>query len=223
MDTNLPEQSFASDAKSASQRSNYTDRIDAILRAATVLIAKDGYEKASMRAVASEAGVSPASMYHYFDGKEAMLFTILFRAFSGLENNLRMKTHLVEDPLEQLRIMITEHVLFFANDMEALKLCSHELDSLTGKAYEELHRIRRTYYSLTRHIVDEVIKKYDLKVQDPHVSTMCLFSSLNWLYRWYDPSKLRSPTRLGKLLFEQFARGIGISIPANACDNGATE
>jgi AcrR family transcriptional regulator len=208
----IPEQPFVSRAKddrSTAHNSSYNQRNDAILKAATTLIARDGYEKASMRAVAAEAGISPASMYHYFDGKEAMLFTILFRAFSGLESNLRMKTHLVEDPLEQMRIMISEHVLFFANDMDGLKLCSHELDSMRGKAYEELHRIRRSYYHHTREIVNNLINKYDLRVNDPHVATMSLFSSLNWLYRWYDPfTSSRSPAVLGKLFFEQFIGGL---------------
>ncbi len=212
MGKTFSEQPFASrtkDDRSTAHNSSYNERNDAILKAATMLIARDGYEKASMRAVAAEAGISPASMYHYFDGKEAMLFTILFRAFSGLESNLRMKTHLVSDPLEKIRIMIAEHVMFFANDMDGLKLCSHELDSMTGKAYEELHRIRRSYYHHTREIVNNLINKYNLKVNDPHVATMSLFSSLNWLYRWYDPhTSNRSPAVLGKLFFEQFIGGL---------------
>jgi len=82
-------------------RETYDERLNHILEAATEVIARDGYEKASMRAIAAAAGVSIAGLYHYFDGKERMLFLIEFRTFSALLNTLREKLHGVDDAIEQ--------------------------------------------------------------------------------------------------------------------------
>ncbi len=190
-------------------RETYDERLNRILVAATDLIAREGYEKATMRGVAKAAGVSLAGLYHYFDSKERMLFLIQFRTFNSLVNNLREKLHGQDDPTEQLRIMVRAHVGYFAANLAALKVCSHELDSLTGAAYEEARRLRHQYYDLTRGIVDRILEtRAPQGRRDRHLATMALFSMLNWLYRWYDPKKGRSPTAVANQLADQFLNGV---------------
>ena len=218
MATEKPEQSFGSegsrraDTRSPEGRESYDDRLNHILEAATDVIARDGYEKASMRAIAGAAGVSLAGLYHYFDSKERMLFLIEFRSFSSLLNNLREKLHGVDDPVEQLRVTVRAHVTYFASNMAALKVCSHELDSLTGPAYEETRRIRREYYEMARSIVARIVGTGEAQELDARVATMSLFGTLNWLYRWYDPKKDRSPSGLANQISTQFLQGVlGVS------------
>lgn len=190
-------------------RETYDERLNRILEAATQVFAREGYAKASMRTVAKAANVSLAGMYHYVNSKEYILFLIQFRAFSSLLNNLRERLHGVEKPIDQLRVMVRTHVGYFAANMAALKVCSHELDSLAGEAYEEPRRIRFEYYKITRSIVDRVVELYAPKsALDGHVITMSLFSMLNWLYRWYSPDNERSPSGLANQLVAIFLGGI---------------
>ncbi|MFQ5424966.1 MAG: TetR/AcrR family transcriptional regulator [Phycisphaerae bacterium] len=190
-------------------RVTYNDRLNHILHAATDVIARAGYEKASMRAVAKASGVSLAGLYHYFDSKEKMLFLIQFRAFGSLLNNLREKLHGVDEPIEQLRVMICAHIGYFAEHMAELKVCSHELDSLTGTSYDETRRIRRAYYELTRSIVERTAQEHSRgHAPDAHIATMSLFGMLNWLYRWYNPKRDRSPNALASQIARQFLHGL---------------
>lgn len=190
-------------------RETYDERLKHILEAATGVIARVGYGKASMRMVAKAAGVSLAGMYHYFDSKERMLFLIQFRTFNSLLNNLQEKLHGVTDPVDQLCVMVRAHLEYFAANMAALKACSHELDSLTGDAYDETRRIRRDYYQLTRSIVNRVLDQY--APDDPldrHVATMSLFGTLNWLYRWYDPKQSPAVGSVASQIAVQFLQGL---------------
>lgn len=190
-------------------RETYDERLSHILEAATRTIARAGYEKASMRAVAKATGVSLAGLYHYFDSKEKMLFLIQFRTFSSLLHNLKEKLVDVTNPVEQLRVMIRAHVAYFAANMAALKVCSHELDSLTGSSYEETKHIRRDYYELTRGIIDRVLTDLAPDSQlDRHVATMSLFGTLNWLYRWYDPKRGPSTAGVASQITNQFLHGL---------------
>lgn len=59
------------------RRSGAPDTREEILAAARTLFAADGYDATSLRAVAREAGVDPALIHHYFDGK-VELFTSAF-------------------------------------------------------------------------------------------------------------------------------------------------
>ena len=198
-------------------RTRHDERLNHILEAATGVIARVGYEKASMRLVAQAAGVSLAGLYHYFDSKEKMLFLIQFRTFSSLVSCLREKLHGVSDPVEQLRVMVRAHVGYFAANMAALKVCSHELESLTGAAHEEARRLRREYYDITRAIVDRVFDTHAPDgTLDRHVATMSLFGMLNWLYRWYDPQRDRSPTGVANQIAAQFLHG---TLGAEATNN----
>lgn len=204
-----PDQPAAAENRTSELRETYDDRLNHILAVATTLIAQSGYERASMRAVAKEAGISLAGIYHYFDSKEKMLFLIQFRTFNSLLGNLREKLHGVEEPVEQLRVMVRAHVCYFAANMPALKVCSHELESLAGPAYEQTRLIRRQYYELSRDIVTRVLDVHapDCAI-DRHVATMALFGMLNWLYRWYNPAKDRSPAGLANQIIEMFLNGV---------------
>ncbi len=189
-------------------RGSYDERLNRILEAAMVVIASEGYSNASMRAVAKAANVSLAGLYHYFTNKEHILFLIQFRTFTFLLNSLRERLHGVDEPVEQLRVMVKSHVGYFATHMSALKVCSHELDLLSGEAFTEIRQVRVEYYQATRSIIDRVIDKHAPESHlDRHVVTMSLFSMLNWLYRWYAPGQERSPSGLANQILSIFLGG----------------
>jgi AcrR family transcriptional regulator len=200
---------------------SYDERLNHILGVATEMFARVGYEKASTRAVARAAGVSLAGLYHYFPSKERILYLIQSRTFNSLVNGLREKLHGVDEPIEQLRVMVRAHVGYFAANMAALKVCSHELDSLSGDSYEETRRIRRDYYDLTRAIVERILDTHAPEsTVDRHVATMSLFGMLNWLYRWYDPQQGRAPNGIANHLVNQLLHGI-LGPAASNCRDSA--
>lgn len=53
------------------------DRREQILKVAASHLAREGHSAASVRAIAEEAGVTRALVYHYFPGKEALLEAVL--------------------------------------------------------------------------------------------------------------------------------------------------
>lgn len=190
------------------------DRLQRILDAATHVFARDGYHQASMRRIARAQpgpGVGLAGLYHYVDSKERLLFLIQFHAFSALLTEVTAAINGVDDPVEQLRVLIHTHVSYVAQNMAALKVCSHELDSLTGEAFEQVFRVRRRYYELARSIIGRVLEECRSEqgtTLDVRVATMSLFGTLNWLYRWYDPNQDRSPASLANQIFTQFISGV---------------
>ena len=66
-----------------------TDRLDQVVTAAARMIARDGFEKASIRAIAETANLSQAGLYHYFRGKEHLLYLIQKHTFSALRKSGR--------------------------------------------------------------------------------------------------------------------------------------
>ncbi|MBI4716942.1 MAG: TetR/AcrR family transcriptional regulator [Planctomycetes bacterium] len=208
-----PEQVFASEARRAAvttdAKESYEDRLTHILEAATQVFAQVGYERASMRMVTKAARVSLAGVYHYVDSKERVLFLIQFRTFNSLLTKVRETLSGITDPVEQLCVMVRTHVNYFVANMPALKVCSHELDSLGGAAYDDILRVRREYYQLARGVLERLMDKLAPDAElDMHVATMSLFGTLNWLYRWYDPKRGKSPHAVARQITAQFMHGV---------------
>lgn len=61
------------------------NKAELIVDAARRVFAEDGYDKASMRGIAREAGVDPALVHHYFDGKEALFVAAMQLPFNPAE------------------------------------------------------------------------------------------------------------------------------------------
>lgn len=57
---------------------------DSLLDAADALLAQDGAQALTLRAVAKAAGVSHAAPYHHFASREQLLAAVAARAFTGL-------------------------------------------------------------------------------------------------------------------------------------------
>jgi AcrR family transcriptional regulator len=62
---------------------------EAILEAARRILAEDGGDALSMRAVARAIGYSPAALYEYFPAKENLVESLYFEGAGGLEGRLR--------------------------------------------------------------------------------------------------------------------------------------
>jgi AcrR family transcriptional regulator len=57
---------------------------DLILKAARRVFAREGLDGASLRAIAREAGYSPAALYFHYAGKEEIYGTLLSQSLAGL-------------------------------------------------------------------------------------------------------------------------------------------
>ena len=101
---------------------------EAILRAAERLFRRDGYQATTLARVAREAGISPATVYVYFDSKLATLYAVydpwLRRQLSALERRLAS----IRGPRARLRALLVAlwrdipgwHNCFANNLMQAL-------------------------------------------------------------------------------------------------------
>lgn len=63
--------------------------VDAILQAASLVVSRDGYDKASTNRIAQEAGVSIGSLYQYFPNKEAVIHALVERHEERMHNVIR--------------------------------------------------------------------------------------------------------------------------------------
>lgn len=83
------------------------------------LLVTGGTEALSMRAVASEAGVSPPAIYLHFADKGELMLAVCQRHFAGLEASMREAAEEAHTPLEVLQACGRAYVRFGLDNPEA--------------------------------------------------------------------------------------------------------
>ena len=167
------------------ERIAYDDKLERILRIAAEVFAEKGYHQASIRDISRATGVSLAGLYYYVESKEELLFRIQEHSFEQLLENLRQLLAGVADPHRRLRLLIENHLRFFVANMREMKVLSHEADTLSGEAREQVDAMKREYAGIAKGIMAELTG--DQPAVDLRVATYSLFGMMNWIYNWYDP------------------------------------
>jgi AcrR family transcriptional regulator len=196
-------------AGNAERTSQHGERLAAILTTAAQVIADEGYDRASMRKMASRAGVSIAGFYYYLRCKEEVLYLIQASTFDSLVKNLRRRLEAASgEPAEaRIRLVVENHLDHCIQHLPELKVCARELESLKGDAYEKVLAKRREYYLVTREIIDELFGGSQERL-DSDTAALALFGMLNWVYMWYNPRRHRDLKKLGEQLSGIFIDGI---------------
>jgi AcrR family transcriptional regulator len=167
----------------------YDEKLNAVLTASSALFAEKGFERATIRDVSQATGMSLAGLYYYFNSKHELLYHIQYRAFDSLCKELKEIIEHETDPEVGLKSMIKMHFEYFIQNMNDLKICSRDIESLEGSFYQQVADKRKEYFDLTQSIFDKIIDKSDGSSADSRLAALYLFGTLNWIYQWYKPDR----------------------------------
>ncbi len=108
----------------------WSETRERILDVARTLVVEDGWDRVSLRKVARRVGLSPPSLYEYFDGKDDMLAAVAERARDRLVARLRA----VEECDERLVELALAYIDFARHHREDfLLLYGRSADRPPGK------------------------------------------------------------------------------------------
>jgi TetR/AcrR family transcriptional regulator len=167
-------------------------RLELILTSAATLMARNGYSQTSIRDVALETGLSLAGMYYYFQSKEDLLYKIQHRTFASLLAEQEEVVAGRGDAAERLRLLIRNHLSFYTRHFNEMKICTFELQSLTGDRFREVEALRRRYYRIMAGIVSELLDGTappDGRETSARHYTLFIFGMLNWIFMWFNPER----------------------------------
>lgn len=88
----------------------FNDKQIEIILIAEKLFAEEGFDGASVRAIAKEAGVNIAMISYYFGSKEKLLEAIIMYRTSGLSMQLDSIIHLDISPLEKIDRLVDLYI-----------------------------------------------------------------------------------------------------------------
>jgi len=187
----------------------YDQKLEFILRTSARIFAEKGYHSTTMRDISRATEVSLAGLYHYCKSKEELLFLIQDNCFGRVLERLQERLRETTEPVEKLRLVIENHLSFFAANMAEMKVLSHEADSLAGELHAQVSGKKQQYTQLVRRILSEAQRAQtgDARKIDLTVATYALFGMMNWIYNWYDPRGKLSVDELVENITRLFLTG----------------
>lgn len=158
-----------------------------IVEAAASLFSLQGYHATSMQDIAEETGMRKASLYHHVRKKEDLLFAIHDKLIDGLIESTRPIADADLPADEKIRQLIRAVMHLIAYQHEEVKVFLHEVDSLSGEAWEHIVDKRDSYEEMVRGVLRAGIEDGTLVPLDVHLAARGILAMPNWGYTWYRP------------------------------------
>ncbi|MGH9040051.1 MAG: TetR/AcrR family transcriptional regulator [Acidimicrobiia bacterium] len=159
-------------------------RINEILRVAAEVLSEKGYAGTNLEEVADRVDLAKASLYHYFDSKEALFSACLGTPAEELISRLAAITDGGGSPRERLRQLVVEQVRFTTyDDAELSRLFLQHLDwpeSINAK----LHDWRLRHDAIFKQVIEEGVATGDFVLRDATVARQCLIGALTSVPFW---------------------------------------
>jgi TetR/AcrR family transcriptional regulator len=183
----------------------YPERQAEIVAAGARVFARLGYQRATLREVAREAGISLAGLYYYAPCKEELLHRIASGTLAAIQRRVERLALENLGSEARLRRLILLHLEFFAHRMAEMKVLSHESEFLFGERGAELAERKRGYYQAVRSLLAEL--RPDLGDGQLRIGALALLGMMNWLYTWYRPELDGPAERVAEAMAEIFLHG----------------
>ncbi len=157
-----------------------------ILRVAAEVFAREGIERASMNEVARACGISKANIYHYYAGKDDLVFDILDSYLSELRDVVCGLDLTGLAPPDRLHA-VTEAILLAYDGMDnEHKIQSEGLPRLAPDKQAVLKGYQRALVSQVAGILEACAPAALAGDRTrSRAVTMSVFGMLNWFYMWH--------------------------------------
>ena len=188
-------------------RTRYDRRLAEILTHATEVFCRKGYEGASMRDLSRQSGMSLAGLYYYFESKERLLYLIQKHTFTTIVQRLKARLETVTDPEARIRVFILNHLEYFLANQAAMKVLSHEDESLKNGFGTEIAGIKRQYYRICVGLLDGLKRDHNLPFST-RLAVLSLFGMMNWIYTWHNPRVDADAASIAAEMGDVFLRGV---------------
>lgn len=175
-------------------------RTAAAIRAAGLrLIQAHGYEAMSLRRLAAEVGLQPASLYNHFPTKQALLHGLILEHMEALLSaTAAALADCPPDPLARLRGFVAHHLLYHLEKKREVFIANFELRALEGENLRQILALRRRYEALLIRILEEGMAAGQLRPGDARIGAYAILAMLTGACTWYKPE--------GRLTREEIVR-----------------
>lgn len=192
-------------AASVRQESRRREIVDA---AATLFQAR-GYHATSVGDIAEAAGISKATIYHYFESKDDILVFIHELIAERLLNDYNTAAQELQDPLDRLRAICESFFAVMSDLQPHVRTFFASFGEIGGKHREGIEARRLELSQMVEGAIADCVSAGSFREVDPRLTMLVITGVFNWAPNWYNPGGRTAGTQLAEFVFDIFVNGLG--------------
>lgn len=161
------------------------NRKDLIVKAGAALFREKGFGAASMRDLAENLGIEAASLYNHIRSKNEILESVCFNVAN------RFNTHFDEletgtlSPINKVETLLRFHIQQMIDNYEEVIVSDREWKHLDEPYLSNFRIQRRNYRKRFAAIVEEGMKKGEMKKIDAPTAVVIMLHSVSGIESWH--------------------------------------
>ncbi len=186
-------------------------RINEILEVAAEVVAERGYQNTSLDEVAERLDLAKASLYYYFDSKQALVAACLDTAAVEVERRLEAIVAEGGTPTETLRRLIVEQQVFTTQDRPELSRLFLRHLEWPPSLLDKIHGILVRHDRIWKEVIEAGVASGEFTTTiDPAIVRHCIHGALDFVPFWYHPDGRYPPEKLFEYVADTVLQMLGV-------------
>jgi AcrR family transcriptional regulator len=181
-----------------------------ILHAALRLFSEYGFQGASVRQIAAEVGINPASLYAHYPSKEHILAEIVLVGHQELDRRLRAALAAAPpSPTARLAALVREHALIHCDYPLLAVVANTELHGLTAEAAAPALHLRAGCRSMLADVLVAGSATGEFDLIDPDLTAIAIGGLGLQVAHWFAPGGPFTPDQVARAYAQLALRMVG--------------
>jgi len=182
----------------------------AIKAAGIRLIYEHGFEAMTLRMLARSVGLESGSLYYHIRDKQDFLFRLLKEIVEGNLATLNERLRAVEEPEDQLRVLICFFITHQWEKKEEAFIIGSEVRSLTPENYQVISALGRAFQDRVEEIIRNGVTAGKFRVKNTTVAAIAVCDILGGPARWYYPKELLVLDEIMEMITDMIFQLLGV-------------
>lgn len=184
-----------------------------ILAAALEVFLKRGYHGATVREIASRAGLTVPALYYHHDSKEGLLRDLLKASLEPIAANVVIAAQTGEAAPERLANVVECLVLAFTRSSASAAIDAAESRYLGPAAHREYVSVRDQVERQLQEVLCQGLQEGHFQIDDVTEARRAILGMTQTIPRWYDPTGAATPDEIAYRYVRMVLRLVGHRVP----------
>lgn len=157
-----------------------------ILRAARNIFAAKGYDGASIRDIAQEAGLSLSALYYYFPSKQDALFELIRFAFDWyIQEVSEVVAGAGEKNPDKVAVLVRFIVRYRCRNTLLGRVTLRDTERLDPEKFAQIRTLQRESREILVHVLRAGMESGEFRIENPELAGRAILSICNSIPLWY--------------------------------------
>lgn len=171
-----------------------------------------GYHGTSIRDIARDAGMTPATIYHYFPSKQHILQHIMESVMKdAIASTNAAVIETGNSPTEQLAALMRAWALFHTQRRAEALIGASEIRSLDGVGHRIVVALRDQQEQMFRVIIERGVAEGSFTTAHPHEAARAIINMGSSIASWYRPDGDLSPETIARRYADLALGTVGVA------------